>query len=90
MYAILMVCHLPSTKTPVMLASIYHATGSVMGCGLSVRTGGPDVTTSWSWIWDDLPSPGDEKTSPIARHNGTASGTDERYNPILLGRAGNP
>ena len=33
MYAILMVCHLPSTKTPVMLASIYHTYGSVMGIG---------------------------------------------------------
>ena len=28
MYAIYMVCHLPSTKTPVMLASIYHTYGS--------------------------------------------------------------
>ena len=33
MYAILMVCHLPSTKTPVMLSHIYlpYIHGSVMG-----------------------------------------------------------
>ena len=31
MYAKKMVCHLPSTKTPFMSASIYHTYGSVMG-----------------------------------------------------------
>ena len=45
MYAILMVCHLPSTKTLVLLASIYHTYGSVMGNGIykptNISWGGP-------------------------------------------------
>ena len=35
MYAILMVCHGHHQYTPVMLASIYHTTGSVMGWDLN-------------------------------------------------------
>ena len=63
MYAILLVCHSPSTKTPVML-SHQSTTGSVMGYGMIGELYGktsrpslsyvPEATKQTSRIWQDM------------------------------------
>ena len=65
--------------------------GSVMVCHINglpfTINKNPSDSINLPWIWDDLPSPRDENTSPIAWHNGTAERDWRKIQPDFAGKS---